>query len=151
MKNPMELSLSQAAAQTGRSKSTINRAIKTGKISAIRHEDGTYSIQPSELFRVYPPEPSQSGPVTHRATPTEPQQEPTLQALQDALQDALRRADVMGERAAQLASQQERDQATIDDLRRRLDKAEDRIIALAAPSDAATTRSTFFERLFGRR
>lgn len=54
-----ELSLSQAAKLAGKSKSTINRAIKTGKLSAIRHEDGSYSIDPSELSRVFDMEPSE--------------------------------------------------------------------------------------------
>lgn len=52
-----ELSLSQAAKLTGKSKSTINRAIKTGKLSATRHEDGTYSIDPAELARAFDVEP----------------------------------------------------------------------------------------------
>lgn len=53
-----ELSLSQAAKLTGKSKSTINRAIKTGKLSAARHEDGSYSIDPAELTRAFDIEPS---------------------------------------------------------------------------------------------
>lgn len=52
-----ELSLSQAAKLTGKSKSTINRAIKTGKFSATRHDDGSYSIDPAELARVFEIEP----------------------------------------------------------------------------------------------
>ena len=52
-----ELSLSQAAKLTGKSKSTINRAIKTGRISATRHEDGSYSIDPAELARAFEVEP----------------------------------------------------------------------------------------------
>jgi excisionase family DNA binding protein len=52
-----KLSLSQAAKLTGKSKSTINRAIKTGKLSATRHEDGTYSIDPAELARAFEVEP----------------------------------------------------------------------------------------------
>lgn len=55
-----ELSLSQAAKLTGKSKSTINRAIKTGKISATRHDDGSYSIDPSELSRSFNMEPTDS-------------------------------------------------------------------------------------------
>ena len=51
------LSLSQAAKLTGKSKSTINRAIKTGKLSAARHEDGSYSIDPAELSRAFGIEP----------------------------------------------------------------------------------------------
>lgn len=52
-----ELSLSQAAKLTGKSKSTINRAIKTGKLSAARNEDGSYSIDPAELSRAFDVEP----------------------------------------------------------------------------------------------
>lgn len=52
-----ELSLSQAAKLAGKSKSTINRAIKTGKLSATRHEDGSYSIDPAELARAFDVEP----------------------------------------------------------------------------------------------
>lgn len=55
-----ELSLSQAAKLTGKSKSTINRAIKTGKLSATRHDDGSYSIDPAELSRVFNMEPHDS-------------------------------------------------------------------------------------------
>ena len=54
-----ELSLSQAAKLTEKSKSTINRAIKTGKLSAIRHEDGSYSIDPAELSRAFKLEPKE--------------------------------------------------------------------------------------------
>lgn len=52
-----KLSLSQAARLSGKSKSTINRAIKAGKISATRHDDGTYSIDPAELSRTFDIEP----------------------------------------------------------------------------------------------
>lgn len=59
-----ELSLSQAAKLTGKSKSTINRAIKTGKISAFRHENGTYSIDPAELARAFDMEPNEGAKRT---------------------------------------------------------------------------------------
>lgn len=49
----MALSLSQAAKAAGKSKSTINRAIKSGKLSATRHDDGSYSIDASELSRAF--------------------------------------------------------------------------------------------------
>lgn len=54
-----KLSLSQAAKLTSKSKSTINRAIKTGKLSALRHEDGSYSIDPAELSRAFGLEPQE--------------------------------------------------------------------------------------------
>ena len=49
------LSMSSAATQAGVSKATIHRAIKSGKLSATRRDDGSYEIDPAELFRVYAP------------------------------------------------------------------------------------------------
>lgn len=60
-----DLSLSQAARLTGRSKSTIGRAIKSGRMSATRNEDGTFGINPAELLRAFPkdgPEPARGRP-----------------------------------------------------------------------------------------
>jgi hypothetical protein len=51
----MKLSLGQAAKEVGLDKSTISRAIKSGKLSAQRKERGGYEIDPAELFRVFPP------------------------------------------------------------------------------------------------
>ena len=46
--------LGQAAKATGKAKVTLARAIKSGRISANRSEDGSYSIDPAELARVFP-------------------------------------------------------------------------------------------------
>jgi hypothetical protein len=46
-------SLGQAARAVGKAKSTISRDIKSGKISAVRNPDGSVSINPAELHRVY--------------------------------------------------------------------------------------------------
>jgi hypothetical protein len=51
----MEYSLKSASEATGKSKSTIQRAIKTGKISANLSDFGTYKIDPAELHRIFPP------------------------------------------------------------------------------------------------
>lgn len=51
----MKHTLSSAASATGKSKSTIYRAVKNGKISAFRNENGDFEIDPSELHRVFPP------------------------------------------------------------------------------------------------
>ena len=51
----MHLSLGQAAKATGMDKSTISRAIKSGKLSATRQENGGYAIDPAEVFRVFAP------------------------------------------------------------------------------------------------
>jgi hypothetical protein len=46
--------LGEAARASGKSKSTIAKAIKSGRISAVRGVDGSYQIDPAELHRVYP-------------------------------------------------------------------------------------------------
>ena len=51
----MHLSLGQAAKETGMDKSTVSRAIKSGKLSATRQDNGGYAIDPAELFRVFAP------------------------------------------------------------------------------------------------
>ena len=50
----MAYTLTEAATATGLSRSTIFRAIKSGRISAARIE-GNFSIEPVELHRVFPP------------------------------------------------------------------------------------------------
>jgi hypothetical protein len=52
--------LREAALQAGVDKSTIHRAIQSGRLSATRTESGGYSIDAAELFRVYPPKPVDS-------------------------------------------------------------------------------------------
>lgn len=81
-----ELSLSQAAKLTAKSKSTINRAIKTGKLSATRHDDGSYSIDPAELSRVFNMEPEDSS----KRSGTEPDGTRLLERI-EALESMLSR------------------------------------------------------------
>lgn len=54
MRDPMRYTLGTAAKATGKGKTTIQRAIARGQISAEKTEDGGYSIDPSELHRVFP-------------------------------------------------------------------------------------------------
>ena len=86
-----ELSLTQAARVTGKSKSTINRAIKSGKLSATRHDDGSYSIDGSELSRVFRIEPTAGAELVSPALPAEPTRTATLEAENAALRAALAR------------------------------------------------------------
>lgn len=96
------LTLGQAAKETGLSKPSISKAIKTGRLSAVKTENGEYQIDPVELFRVYP--------VTSKPKANTLQEETLglpngLQAAFDAMRELL--GQVEGER---------------DDLRRRLDE-----------------------------
>ncbi len=62
------LSLRDAAEQAGTSKSTIWRAIKAGRLSAPRTDDGGFAIDPAELFRVFQPKRLEQRPAGHDAT-----------------------------------------------------------------------------------
>lgn len=75
----MELSLSAAARMTGKAKSTIHRAIKAGRLSAQHHDDGTYTIDPVELWRAFPQEVAEG--VRPNTPPPQPQADATELAV----------------------------------------------------------------------
>ena len=143
----MAYTLGEAAKATGISKASISRAISSGRISAIRRDDGSFSIEPVELHRVYPPK--SAVPVTATAIETtrngepNPQNRPdpnVLQARIDAALEQLRDKD-----------------RTIDDLRHRLDRSDEerreaqaRVIGLLAGPEPSESKRGFFSRLFGR-
>lgn len=54
-RNTMKLTLTQASKEVGVSKSTLSRAIDKGRLSAVKDDLGRFQIDPSELFRVFPP------------------------------------------------------------------------------------------------
>jgi chromosome segregation ATPase len=119
----MRYTLGTAAKSTGKAKSTILRAIKSGKISAQKSHDGSYEIEPSELHRVFEPNSAQRA-SSNDTQPHEEQGETLWIRLEILEAERQRERDQM--------------QATIDDLRTRLDRSEDRITAiLAAPSKRA--------------
>jgi len=69
----MAYTLGQAAKACGKSKSTLSKAVKAGKISITKNDDGSFSIEPVELFRVFPAV-SQTGEgeqSEHKSTPQE--------------------------------------------------------------------------------
>jgi hypothetical protein len=96
------LTLGQAAKETGLSKPSISKAIKTGRLSAVKTENGEYQIDPVELFRVYPVTSKPKADILQEETLSLPN---GLQAALDAMRELL--GQVEGER---------------DDLRRRLDE-----------------------------
>ena len=50
----MKFTLGTAAKEVNKAKSTLSRDIKSGRISAEKQSNGSYVIDASELFRVYP-------------------------------------------------------------------------------------------------
>lgn len=51
----MKYTAGQAAKATGVATATITRALKSGKISGRKDDNGAWIIDPSELHRVFPP------------------------------------------------------------------------------------------------
>ena len=51
----MPYTLAAAAAACGVNKSTVLRAIKSGKVSGTKDVNGEWHVEPAELHRVYPP------------------------------------------------------------------------------------------------
>jgi excisionase family DNA binding protein len=51
----MALTLAQAAQATGLNRSTVLRAIKSGRISGTRDDLGAWAVEPVELHRIFPP------------------------------------------------------------------------------------------------
>lgn len=64
----MSYTLATAAAATGLNKTTIFRAIKSGKISASKDAHGQWLVEPAELHRIYPPD---AGRREHSDAPQE--------------------------------------------------------------------------------
>ena len=52
------LTMGQAAKETGVSKATLSKALKSGRLSYVAKTTAGYEIDPAELFRVFPPKPS---------------------------------------------------------------------------------------------
>jgi excisionase family DNA binding protein len=51
----MAYTLAEAAQATGLNRSTVLRAIKSGRISGTKDELGAWSVEAAELHRVFPP------------------------------------------------------------------------------------------------
>lgn len=123
----MKFSMLQAAKEIGVSQSTMHRYIKSGKVSAARLDSGGYEIDPSELFRAFPPGWKKKG-ETGSETPSRDESEPhetggetsgetgVLRAEVKMLREMLERADLDADRDRRAAAE------TIDDLRKRLDR-----------------------------
>lgn len=117
MRNPMRYTLGTAAKATGKAKSTILRTIRSGTITAIKTGSGSYEIEPSELHRVFPSTVAQTMP-SHDTQPAEEHHATLRLQLEILERERLRERDQM--------------QATIDDLRGRPDRAEERATGLLA-------------------
>lgn len=134
----MKYSLSEAAKATGKNKTTIQRAIKSGKISASKGDGGSYEIDPSELHRVFPPTVAQ-----HTQSNDTQQAKFTHESSYiDRIVELEKELAVARERTNGLEAQKDQMADTINDLRKRLDSSEGRVTALLA--DNRPNRSSWW-------
>ncbi|WP_299682814.1 hypothetical protein [uncultured Roseobacter sp.] len=101
------LTLGEAAKECSRSKATLSKAIKTGKLSATKQDNGAFAIDPAELFRVFP--------AKEKGEQAEPRRN-TIMNTDLAMEIGQIRAEL---KAEQRLTAEMKD--TIGDLRQRLD------------------------------
>ena len=130
----MGYTLGEAAKATGKAKTTIQRAVKSGKISASRSTSGAYDIEPSELHRVFPVTVAQHD-IKNDTQPHEKHREVEAETLRVKVE--------------MLEQQLRREEDTTEDLRKRLDRAESRIVSLT-DQRSPQVQQGWFDRLLGR-
>ena len=87
----MSYTLGMAAKATGKSKTTIQRAISKGTISAHKEKNGRYSIDPSELHRVFPMVSNDTVTQPSQVDTSRPPDLTSLQVKVDAMEAMLER------------------------------------------------------------
>lgn len=125
----MQYSANQAAELTGKNVATITRAIKSGKISAIKDQSGAWKIDGAELSRVFPlrAQSLQTPDMQNGANLTQTSNKLEDNALREELATLRERVKADSRLLEERANH-------IGDLQKRLDRAEDRILALSAPA-----------------
>lgn len=132
----MKYTAGQAARATGVATATITRALKSGKISGHKDQNGSWMIDPAELHRVFPPLHPLQESKTERPfmkdteTPERPSEIPALERELETLRDALADARIDRDKWRDMAER----------------------LSLAPPSSNVLTseKSGFWKRLLGR-
>ena len=87
----MYLSLGQSAKETGKSKSVISNALRSGRLSGRRNDKGEWEIDPAELFRVFPKQNGTERQKERNRTLENPEQNPLLEQEIQHLREQLNR------------------------------------------------------------
>ncbi len=144
----MKYSLSEAAKATGKNKTTVQRAIKNGKISASKGDSGSYEIEPSELHRVFPPVAAQRDAQHRQSNDTQQSKSASINSDLARVLELEKELAIAHERVNGLEAHKEQMADTINDLRKRLDSSEGRVIALL--TDGRTKERGLLSRMFSR-
>ena len=136
-----EVSISEAARLTGKGRATIQRHIKSGKLSVGKDATGNPVIDTAELFRVYRLNQAKQAKQAHETTGQAVKQEPAaVEALREQLKAAQEREEWL---KRQLEIERERNQKQLEAAQTRITELEQRMLP------PAQERKGFFARLFG--
>ena len=130
MRIAMKYSLTDAARAVGKNKTTIQRAIKSGKISASKKESGAYEIDPAELHRVFPPVTTQRDAQQTQCNGSQRTSIAFETSALERIAELEKELAVSRSRSLGLEEQRQQMSETIEDLRGRLDRSEARVTAL---------------------
>ena len=183
----MEYPLADAAKLARVNRSTLFRAIKSGRLSARRDDDGAYRVDASELARVYDLQHvmHKESDALHEGAQGVSGTAATAQGDTSAREEFARfRIKTLEEQLIREREERERERGrwdqerdtilererdTVADLRKRLDRAEERVLALSpppsqppvpvaaaaepvtpTPAPSSNPSAGFLARLFGR-
>jgi len=134
----LPLTLTQAGKATGRNRTTILRAVRAGKLSATHDEaTGAWLIEPAELFRLYPPADAHASVPQDDAHLRNGHASAEIGELRTRLDTAEAR---ISDKDALIAAHER----AIEDLRRRLDRADERLTALLTDQRALPVRRSWW-------
>jgi len=146
MRNTYKNATAQRVAQHPNATIRIQRAIKSGKITASKNTSGAYEIDPAELHRVFDATAqrvAQHPNATTRNTNVTGKKETDNSALQ-RIAELEKELAVAEERKNGLEGQMHHMSETVEDLRKRLDQSEGRVTALLSDQRPRG----FWKRLF---
>ena len=132
------LTLTQASQTCKKAKATLLDAIKSGRLRARKNEKDVWEIDPAELHRVYPYQ--LENDTENQNLPHEKPKPTTLELLETLEKERVREREQM--------------QATIDDLRKRLDEeAEERrkltkLLTHQTEQSAQKKENLLFKKIF---
>lgn len=160
----MSLSPAEAGKHVGLTKQSIIKAIRSGRISAVKDAKGEWQIEPVELFRVWPAITQDTGKVALQGDAGIPSVDGEVVALLKAQLDDLRAdRDHWREAAGHQMMMAEKERAERAALSEKLLLTDQRQLSEWVPDTPATTSTSidtgdpiigpslgFWSRLFGR-
>lgn len=148
-----QLTLPQAAKATGKDRTTIWRAIKSGKLTATKNADDVYVVAVAELIRVYGPLKGRNQPATlHEVASQQPTTAENLNSNNELVAEvAALRAQIAALEADKRALAEDKTdlREERDHWRKAYEDQAATVKLLADQREAPATKPGLLKRLFG--